>query len=52
MRSILWLIVVLLLVFWILGQVLWVAGGLIHLILVIIVIIILLDFLGGRRDWW
>jgi hypothetical protein len=45
----LWTIVVLLLVLWLLGFTLHVAGGLIHILLVIALVVIVLQLLTGRR---
>ena len=45
----LWTIVVLLLILWILGFTMHVAGGLIHVLLVIALVVIVLRLLGGRR---
>lgn len=45
----LWTIVVLLLLFWVLGFALHVAGGLIHILLVIALVVIVLRLLTGRR---
>jgi hypothetical protein len=45
----LWTIVVLLLIFWILGFALHVAGGLIHILLVVALVVIVLRLLTGRR---
>ena len=45
----LWTIVVLLLILWILGFAMHVAGGLIHVLLVIALVIIVLRLLTGRR---
>ncbi|HTM25815.1 MAG TPA: lmo0937 family membrane protein [Vicinamibacterales bacterium] len=45
----LWTIVVLLLVLWLLGFAMHVAGGLIHVLLVIALVIIVLRLLTGRR---
>jgi len=45
----LWTIVVLLLILWILGFSLHVAGGLIHILLVIALVVIVLRLLTGRR---
>ena len=45
----LWTIVVLLLILWILGFSLHVAGGLIHVLLVIALVVIVLRLLTGRR---
>jgi hypothetical protein len=45
----LWTIVVLLLVLWLLGFTMHVAGGLIHLLLVVALVVIVLRLLGGSR---
>lgn len=45
----LWTIVVLLVILWLLGFALDVAGGLIHLLLVIALIVIVVRALSGRR---
>jgi hypothetical protein len=45
----LWTIVVLLLVLWLLGFTMHVAGGLIHLLLVVALVVIVLRLLTGRR---
>jgi hypothetical protein len=45
----LWTIVVLLLILWLLGFSMHVAGGLIHLLLVIAVVVIIFRLLSGRR---
>jgi hypothetical protein len=45
----LWTIVVLLLILWVLGFTMHVAGGLIHLLLVIALVVIVLRLLGGSR---
>lgn len=50
MGKILWLIIVALIVFWILGFALKIGGGLIHLILVIAGIIFILQLITGRRS--
>lgn len=47
--GILWIIVVVLVVFWLLGFGLNVGGSLIHLLLVIAVVLILFNLLSGRR---
>ncbi|MFL9842576.1 lmo0937 family membrane protein [Sphingomonas sp. ST-64] len=44
----LWTIAVILLILWLLGFSLNVAGGLIHLILVVALIVIVVQFLRGR----
>lgn len=45
----LWTIVVLLLILWVLGFALNVAGGLIHILLVVALVVIVLRLLTGRR---
>ena len=45
----LWTIVVLLLVFWLFGLILDVAGGLIHLLLVVVLVVVAFRLLSGRR---
>jgi hypothetical protein len=45
----LWTIVVLLVVLWLLGLSLKIAGGLIHILLVIALVVILLRLFTGRR---
>jgi hypothetical protein len=45
----LWTIVVLLLILWLLGFALDVAGGIIHVLLVIALVVIAIRFLSGRR---
>jgi hypothetical protein len=45
----LWTIVVLLLILWLLGFALDVAGGIIHLLLVVALVVIAVRFLSGRR---
>ena len=45
----LWTIVVLLLILWLLGFSMHVAGGLIHLLLVVALVVIVLRLLSGRR---
>ena len=45
----LWTIVVLLLILWLLGFTMHVAGGLIHVLLVIALVVVVLQFLSGRR---
>ncbi len=47
--SILWGVIVLLVLFWILGLVFHIAGGLIHILLVIAVIILLYNLFVGSR---
>ena len=45
----LWTIVVLLLILWLLGFTMHVAGGLIHLLLLLALIILLIEFLERRK---
>jgi hypothetical protein len=45
----LWTVVVILLVLWLLGFTMHVAGGLIHLLLVIALVVIVLRLLTGRK---
>ncbi len=45
----LWTIVVLLLILWLLGFSMHVAGGLIHILLVVALVVIVLRLLTGRR---
>jgi Family of unknown function (DUF5670) len=45
----LWTIVVVLLILWLLGFSLHVAGGLIHLLLVLALIVIVFNLVSGRR---
>jgi hypothetical protein len=45
----LWTIVVVLLILWLLGFSLHVAGGLIHILLVVALVVIVLRLLTGRR---
>ncbi|MGD0931594.1 MAG: lmo0937 family membrane protein [Candidatus Korobacteraceae bacterium] len=45
----LWTIFVILLVLWLLGFSLHIAGGLIHLLLVVAVIVLVINLISGRR---
>ena len=45
----LWTIVVLLLILWVLGLTMKIAGGLIHLLLVIALVVVLFRLFAGRR---
>ena len=45
----LWTIVAVLLILWLLGFSLHVAGGLVHLLLVVALVMIAFNLLGGRR---
>ncbi len=49
MANILWTVIVILFVLWVLGLVLKVGGGLIHLLLVVAVIMVVWNLLQGRR---
>ncbi|EPD49790.1 hypothetical protein HMPREF1210_03237 [Paenisporosarcina sp. HGH0030] len=49
MGRILWMIIVVLLVFWLLGLVFKIGGGLIHLILLIAGIILVVQLVTGKR---
>jgi hypothetical protein len=44
----LWTIVAVLIILWLLGFSLHVAGGLIHLLLVVAVVVLVINLLGGR----
>jgi hypothetical protein len=48
-RAMLWTIVVLLLILWLLGFTMHVAGGLVHVLLVIALVVIVFRLLTGRR---
>ena len=48
-RTMLWTVVAILLILWLLGFSLHVAGGLIHILLVVAVIVFIINVLGGRR---
>jgi uncharacterized protein DUF5670 len=45
----LWTLAVILLVLWVLGLSLKIAGGLIHILLVVALIVFVLQLVGGRR---
>ena len=45
-----WVIVAVLLILWLLGFGLHVAGSLIHLLLLVAVFVLLIDLVGGRRS--
>jgi hypothetical protein len=45
----LWTIVVLLLILWLLGFTMHVAGGLIHILLVVALVVVVINLLSGRR---
>ncbi len=46
----LWTIMVVLLVLWLLGFSLHIAGGLIHLLLVVALVMLVINLLSGRRS--
>jgi hypothetical protein len=48
--NMLWTIFVVLLILWLLGFSLHVAGGLIHLLLVIALVVLVINLLSGRRS--
>ncbi|CAM3220813.1 lmo0937 family membrane protein [Filibacter tadaridae] len=50
MGKILWIIIVALIVFWVLGLVLKIGSGLIHILLVIAVIIFIFNLITGKRS--
>lgn len=49
LANILWTVAVILVVLWLLGFVLNIAGGLIHILLVIALIVVLYNLFVGRR---
>ncbi|WJY27148.1 MULTISPECIES: lmo0937 family membrane protein [Sporosarcina] len=49
MGGLLWIIIVALLVFWVLGLVAHIGGGLIHILLVIALIIFIINLITGRK---
>lgn len=49
MGSILWTIIVILVVLWLIGFLMHVGGGLIHIVLVIAVILFIVNLLTGRK---
>lgn len=50
MGRILWLLIVALFVFWLLGLVFKIGGGLIHILLVIAVIVFIFNLITGKRS--
>jgi hypothetical protein len=46
----LWAIFVILLVLWLLGFTLHIAGGLIHILLVLAVVVLIINLISGRRS--
>ena len=49
MGRLLWIIIVALIVFWVLGLVFKIGGGLVHILLVIALIVFILNMISGRR---
>jgi hypothetical protein len=49
LANILWTVLVIILVLWLLGLVLNLAGGLIHLLLIVAAIILIYNLVAGRR---
>ncbi len=49
MGNLLWLVIVALVVFWVLGFAFKIGGGLIHIILVVAVIVFVFQLLTGRK---
>jgi hypothetical protein len=47
--QILWGIIVILFVFWLLGLLFHIAGGLIHILLIVAIILVIWRLIGGRR---
>jgi hypothetical protein len=48
MAGLLWTIIVILFVLWLIGFLVHIGGGLIHLILVVVIILIIINLLTGR----
>ncbi len=48
MAGVLWTIIVILFVLWLIGFLIHIGGGLIHLILVVVIILIIINLLTGR----
>jgi hypothetical protein len=46
--GILWTIIVILVVFWVLGLVVHIGGGLIHILIVVAVILLIFNLISGR----
>ncbi len=49
MGSMLWTIIVILVVLWLIGFLMHIGGGLIHIVLVIAVILFIVNLLSGRK---
>lgn len=50
MGKVLWFIIVALIVFWLLGLIFKIGGGLIHLILIVAGIIFIIQLISGKRS--
>jgi hypothetical protein len=48
MAGLIWAIIVVLFVFWLLGFLLHIGGGLIHIILIVVLVLIVFNWLTGR----
>jgi Family of unknown function (DUF5670) len=48
-KNMLWTIIVILVVLWLLGFSLHIAGGLIHILLVVALVILVINLISGRR---
>jgi hypothetical protein len=48
--NVLWTIFIVLVILWLLGFSLHVAGGLIHLLLVVALVVLVINLVGGRRS--
>lgn len=49
MARVLWIILIVILAIWLVGFLLDLAGGLIHLLLIVAVVILLINLFSGRR---
>lgn len=49
MAGLLWAVIVILVAFWVVGLLVHIGGGLIHLLLVVALILFVLNMLTGRR---
>ena len=48
MKSLLWTVIVILVIFWLLGFTLFHLGGIIHLVIVVAIILLVFNLLSGR----
>lgn len=48
MAGILWAIIVIFFVFWVIGLIVHIGGGLIHLLLVVAVVLLIINLITGR----